>query len=274
MLGKSEWNCQSHSSERVVGEHLIKLLRFIPSIIFRTESLPSIKDQLAEVKIKSPIEQVIFGDRGLFRQQNIEKRKWMSVREWVELCNKEDYRAPGVREVNLAQRTVPVESRPKIQRRGKRKRESDNVGPAIDNMQVKDEPTDNVSVSLSEENSPRPQSVSDEKQEELPPTSEVEVKDEPKVRPKRVYPSREAREANLADRAARDRTFVDLFQPLSAWLPPNTLAEDYNPEFCQQLERRFWRGLGLGGKPAWYGADTQGMCQLYSSMNNDQMTHG
>ena len=186
----------------------------------------------------------------------------MSVREWAELCNKEDYRAPSIREVGLAQRTAPIVSRPRIQRRGKRKRESVSVEapcPVME-VQVKDEPGDDVS--MLQEISTQPHCIPDQKQEEpssVSATKKAKVKEEPKSRAKRIYPSREIREANLADRAARDRTFIDVFEPHSAWLPSDTKPEDYAPEFCHQLERRFWRGLGLGGKPAWYGADTQGM---------------
>ena len=188
----------------------------------------------------------------------------MSVREWVELCNKEDYRAPGIREVNLAQRTAPAVPRPRTQRRRKEKRESVSVevpGP-IEEMQVKVEATDDISMS---EEDPQLECIPNRMQEHKGGSSNAKVKEEQKPRPKRTYPSRETREANLADRAARDRTFIDVFEPHSAWLPSATTCEDYTPEFCQQLERRFWRGLGFGGKPAWYGADTQGMHKLYSS---------
>ena len=43
----------------------------------------------------------MLGRAGLYRQQNIEKRKVMSVREWSELCAKDDMRAPGVDDVEL-----------------------------------------------------------------------------------------------------------------------------------------------------------------------------
>lgn len=35
------------------------------------------------------------GRAGLFRQQNVEKRKTFSVRDWVTLCNKEAFKAPS-----------------------------------------------------------------------------------------------------------------------------------------------------------------------------------
>ena len=198
----------------------------------------------------------MFGDRGLFRQQNMERRKWMSVREWVELCNKDDFRAPGIREVSLASRTVPVAARPRVQRRGKRKAESvnaDGSGPVV--QELPDEIMQDEQATQDTQ-TPPPALI---KEEPEPSSSKVaSKKDGPKPRGKRVHPTREAREASLADRAVRDRAFIDVFDPHSAWLPPDTKAEDYSPEFCHQLERRFWRGLGLGGKPAWYGADTQG----------------
>lgn len=67
----------------------------------RTDALPPMKEQLNGVKIKTPIEQQIHGTGGHFRQENMEKRKYMSVREWVEHCAKDEYRAPGVSEVGL-----------------------------------------------------------------------------------------------------------------------------------------------------------------------------
>src|ERR1700680_3833114 len=51
----------------------------------------------------------MLGHGGLFRQQNVEKRRVFSVREWAELSNKEDRRAPGVDDIGLhyARRNAP-----------------------------------------------------------------------------------------------------------------------------------------------------------------------
>jgi hypothetical protein len=40
------------------------------------------------------------GISGLFRQQNIEKRRVYSLREWFELGMSEDFRTPGADEVH------------------------------------------------------------------------------------------------------------------------------------------------------------------------------
>ncbi|KAL1742523.1 JmjC domain, hydroxylase-domain-containing protein [Schizophyllum fasciatum] len=49
-----------------------------------SDALPSVEPQLENVRIMSPIEQNFLGGSGRFKQQNIEKRKSMSVREWDE----------------------------------------------------------------------------------------------------------------------------------------------------------------------------------------------
>lgn len=43
----------------------------------------------------------MLGLAGLYHQQNIEKRKLMSVREWMVLRAKEDMQVPGVDDVQL-----------------------------------------------------------------------------------------------------------------------------------------------------------------------------
>jgi hypothetical protein len=78
-----------------------------------------------------------------------------------------------------------------------------------------------------------------------------------KAKSKRVAQTRAAREASLAEKTALDATFIEGFDPHTGWLPPNTSPTDYTPDFCQKLERQYWRNCGLG-KPPWYGADTQG----------------
>lgn len=50
---------------------------------------------LEDIRIRHPIEQNMVGISGLFRQQNIEKRRVYSLREWFELGMSEDFRTPG-----------------------------------------------------------------------------------------------------------------------------------------------------------------------------------
>ena len=214
----------------------------------RTASLPALKPQLAQVKIKSPIEQHMLGNAGLFRQENMEKRKLMSVREWVELCGKDEFRAPGVFDVGLTSRGANIAVRSKTQRKGKQK-----AGTVV---VIKEEPLDECLGSQPAITPPHSEGTTATTAGSSR-RKKASKNENPKPRAKRAGPTREAREASLANRAALDRDFIEDFSPHKEWLPPNTEPTDYTPEFCQKLERQFWRNCGLG-KPAWYGADSQG----------------
>lgn len=272
--------------------------KFMYGCLIRTDSLPPLKEQLSKVKIKSPIEQNMLGRAGLFRQENIEKRRILSIREWAELCNKDEFRAPGVDDVGL-HRNANV--KPKM-RRSRRKAgvvKTESAEPECDAADVimKEEPVDHEmahsdderdsvvehvvasppnSVMATPATTTVPDVALDAEHVDTNPvdadtvdadpvaeTDRAETEDaptdvKPTLKTKRIGQSREVREAHLAERAARDAAFLETFDPNSAWLPPNTKATDYTFEFCQKLERQYWRNCGLG-KPAWYGADTQGL---------------
>lgn len=223
----------------------------------RTESLPPLKEQLANVKIKTPIEQHMFGSGGLFRQENMEKRKIMSVREWVELCATDDFRAPGVSEVGLHARSANAKPKTRRSRKTSVAVKAGSADPDADMaIMVKEEPVDDVMVVVpddalgSDQISIPVQGLTLPKEDDLATTPG----NARKVTGKRQAASKHSKEA---EKLARDAAFLETFDPHSAWLPPGTTAEDYTPEFCQKLERKYWRNCGLA-KPAWYGADTQG----------------
>jgi hypothetical protein len=213
----------------------------------------------------------MLGSGGLFRQENMEKRKLMSVREWVELCNKEEFRAPGIQDVGLGSRSANAPIRTRVQRRKQKTETVEANSSGLAPIVIKEEPTDDCN-SLSDRSSTQAVTTPPQSEGTPPPVSvagssnnkkgkkkqPVKVKAEPKPRAKRVGQTREAREASLAERAARDLAFIDVFDPEDEWLPPGTKSNDYTPEFCQKLERQYWRNCGIG-KPAWYGADTQGI---------------
>ncbi|TEB18763.1 hypothetical protein FA13DRAFT_1745280 [Coprinellus micaceus] len=200
------------------------------------DSLPSIRSELKEVKIKSPIEQIMLGNAGLYRQQNMEKRKTMSVREWAELCGKEEYRAPAVHEVTVEGRRIHTAVPQHRVPRPRKKKEEQS--------------TKEESAVPSPPGSDRAAS---------PPAQPVPGPSKPKGRraqqPKEVRDA--IRDAKLAENAAKDDQFLEGFDWDNDWLPHNTLASDYTPEWCQTLERHYWKNCSLGKSP-WYGADTQG----------------
>ncbi|EJF57709.1 hypothetical protein DICSQDRAFT_111328 [Dichomitus squalens LYAD-421 SS1] len=93
-----------------------------------TERLPSIVPQLHNVALKNPIEQHMIGQGGRFHQQNIEKRRTLSVREWAELCAHEELRAPGVNDVGVRARATNGAAK-----RTRRTRKAAGTGPGANN---------------------------------------------------------------------------------------------------------------------------------------------
>lgn len=277
----------------------------------RRDALPALNSQLANVKLKNPIEQQMMGRAGLFRQQNIEKRKIMSVREWAELCAREELRAPGVDDIGLHARATNGTAKAKSRRGGRKTRDPETAEPEMTpSVMVKEEDEDHVSIrpaiqdetfakQLTSPHSSKdatPVSASDdaEPDKDLParelaassseshhstalqsPSGDVanavaveeeeeEAEEKPRTRGRRHPQTKEGREAAMAERAAKDEVFLESFDPHSDWLPPNTTSFDYTPEFCKELERRYWRNCGLS-RPAWYGADMQGVYSIASS---------
>ncbi|KAG6372655.1 JmjC domain, hydroxylase-domain-containing protein [Boletus reticuloceps] len=227
------------------------------------DALPPVKDQLAKVKIRSPIEQLMVGRGGLFRQQNVEKRRNMSVREWAELCNKEEFRAPGVDDVGLHARNTRVGPRPaKRSRASAPSHNVESVEPEeMPQSAVKEERGEMSTGALvndarGEYMSP-PTSVGDPGAEDDGDRPADVDADQTEENPKQKGKRTQTREAREAQRAAKDAAFIQVFDPNKDWLPPGTSPEDYTVEFCQKLERQFWRNCSFG-RPPWYGADSQG----------------
>jgi hypothetical protein len=213
------------------------------------------------------------------------------VREWAELCKKEDRRAPSVDEIGLhhARRNAPPPPPKTRAKKGERSKpnvtKAASAGPV--STPVVTDPTSNGDVptppkspsnngDLKVPNSPENLSSCEPllehstnvsslptperlKEEEEENTDDDEGRDsKPQTaKSKRKWQTREMREAHLAERAAADAAFLKSFNPRTDWLPPNTRSEDYTPEFCKDLERRFWRNCGFGA-PAMYGADMEG----------------
>ena len=213
------------------------------------------------------------GRGGLFRQQNIEKRRVMSVREWAELCDKEEFRTPGVEDVGLHARGTRAGPRPARMTRTRastHKLESvepeelvEQEGEPSTNMLVDEPSADYMSppTSVGNPNTPTADTSTNTPGDDAGAEEDGDViadqtEEKPKPKGKRSQP-REVREANLAERAAKDTAFLQVFDPNKDWLPPSTTPDDYNTEFCQKLERQYWRNCGFG-RAAWYGADTQG----------------
>ena len=186
--------------------------------------------------------------------------------EWSELCAKDELRAPAVDDVELKAAADSVGER----RTRRRKRSA-----AEDTVQiVKEEHEHEELVSLEAS----PDINAEEVERTVPPHAPIDEDDadlsqycsspstaaDPTLAPKnsRAGQLTQECEASKARHAHKDEGFLGDFDPQSDWLPPNTTSHDYTPEFCLNLDRRYWRNCGLG-RLAWYGADTVGTCQAY-----------
>lgn len=240
--------------------------------VIRTEGLPSVIPQLREIQINRPIEQHMLGHGGVFRQENLEKRKLMSVREWVELCDSEEFRAPGVHEVGSRSQRGGNGSTTRTRKPKKKNGSVKAMSTGPGTTSIKEEPTDDLhhvseaGLSSSAVITPPVSSIVTRSNEASARhrTKSVSnaVDEKPKTRARRNQ-TKEQKEANRA----RDLAFVDDFEPHKDWLPPATQASDYTVEFCQELERTYWRNLGIG-RPAWYGADSLGTGIFYLISHN------
>jgi hypothetical protein len=225
---------------------------------YRKDALPSVTDKLAGVKLHHPIEQHMLGRAGLFRQKNVETTRILSVREWAELCGKDAYRAPGVDDIGF-HHAPPY----RLVSRTRRSRKKIQVATQpMDQKQPSTSPNFLASPAVTPiippcrlESDELPQSVMSEDAEML--YGSTSAHESAKAKGKRKATPRVSRSVRVAERIAKDEAFMQDFDPDSDWLPPNTTPFDYSPDFCRQLERRFWRTCGMG-TTAQYGADMAG----------------
>jgi hypothetical protein len=177
----------------------------------------------------------------------------MSMRDWAELCALDEFRAPSAIGTGLYHSRNEGRTKPPRKTRQKsilREPATRDVTPIVNHTHDRDDPMLQDGI---------PNAVRDFLQpEDLPALGSAPALEdhEPKRKGRRVQ-TREEKEANMAEKVARDTAFLESFDTKTGWLPPNTRPEDYTPEFCKELERQYWRNCGLG-KPAWYGADMQG----------------
>ncbi|KZS96566.1 JmjC-domain-containing protein [Sistotremastrum niveocremeum HHB9708] len=235
-----------------------------------TKNLNSIVPLLQDVQLKHPIEQHMLGRGGLFQQNNVEKRRTYSVREWSELCNSDGLKPPSRQELEAATgrgaRAVRRQPQPKERATSTPLSEpkpddepAHLATPPASVADTHDEDEDDEMEGVSAASPPKDEPVS------LPtppglnaplPTEELDKK----------AAARAAKVARVAARQAQDDEWLKNFDPATHWLPDGMRAEDYTPEFCKLLERHYWRNCGLG-KPPMYGADMQG------SLFSDEIKH-
>lgn len=240
------------------------------------------------------------GSGGMYHQKNMEKRRAYSVREWADICMKSDLRAPTREELGrLANPDAPARAR-KMRARRRTRANDDHVTvgddeedrlptPAPEEHEVEDAEDEPTTPVLAEESSVKARSEppedddddeqpDDEKGVDSLPTPPHTVIDSPSETPEKLdekldeaveakEAAKAAKKAKIAAKRAKDMEWLNDFDPSTHWLPPGLKPEDYDPDFCQLLEKAYWRSIGLQGKRRpMYGADLEG---TYSCMHHN-----
>lgn len=174
----------------------------------------------------------MLGQSGLFRQSNVEKRRILSLKDWAELCAKDDLRAYPIDNGTVKTRGLPRAPRkPRTSKKTK------------------------IEVEIKEEDQPIVSTPTAGGEDQ----TEATINDAPASTP--PSPSKIEQQSGQSSEVATAHNAVDSyyenFDPHTSWLPENTRAEDYTPDVCRDLERIFWRTCGLGTPPQ-YGADMAG----------------
>ena len=235
-----------------------------------TASLPPIPFRaLADVRIKNPIQQNMLGRSGLFRQTNVEKNKArpLTIKDWFEKCNDAKFAGPGPKdfdptldrdseaakrareEAQAEIRRKREEAREKRSAKARRKAEKDEQGPCSSQQSQDVHGGDDVEDGKTDPND-GDVGMKEDRQDSVPPL-------DPSRHSSHSSPDSLAKTPETDQEREPIPQWYDAFHPGADWLPKETHFEDYTPEACASLERRFWKNMGLG-EPSWYGADLQG----------------
>lgn len=173
----------------------------------------------------------MLGQTGLFRQNNVEKRRIMGLKEWAELCGKDELKAYPI--IDGQVKTRGLQRAPRKPRKTKKGKKEQEI-----NHEEESGLANGRDESAGITDYPTPKSMGGH--------GSPDVKSDQSIS-----------NATGAPKEQEEDPFYAEFKPQTAWLPPETRAEDYTPEVCRELERIFWRTCGLG-TPAQYGADMAG----------------
>ncbi|EIW69101.1 hypothetical protein TREMEDRAFT_31415, partial [Tremella mesenterica DSM 1558] len=238
-------------------------------------SLPPIPpNQLADVRISSPIQQQLHGQTGLFRVINVEKNRLrpLSVKEWYHKAQSAKYAGPGPKMVDPI-RDRDTEQGKQVRAAREAERQSRNEKRRNDNKRRKEakeaREAQERSIQVDEEHlsepgpsrAPSPELVKVEdtsmKDDEasttetpLQPLSQLETTSV-------TSPVTKTKNGSKEEKWKADLPWYEGFKPSEDWLPEDTSAADYTPEACKEMAKKWWRRLGQA-EAAWYGADLQG----------------
>ncbi|WVW79774.1 hypothetical protein I302_101744 [Kwoniella bestiolae CBS 10118] len=224
------------------------------------ESLPPIpKSALADQKIRTPIQQNIFGSSGLFRIANVPKNKNrpLTIKEWFNKCSEKKFTGIGPKDIG---KTLNRDSKEAIEWRARKnaelKREKEEKRAKLAQRKARKEAANAPAQAEVQEEEPK--SLEEDGDHHDPSTTVPPLDPSSNSAHSSPDPTNPTTPKNeTSDLEEQVEPWYKSFNPSEDWLPKDTKPEDYTSETCDALERHLWKNLGLG-EPSWYGADMEG----------------
>lgn len=242
---------------------------------------------MGNLEIRSPIEQRMVGQNGVFIQQNVERNRNrpLSIHEWFDKCESHaDFRTPNPKETAttldrdskeakalMAQRVAQAQAEKAarkekllaaLKRKEERQREQREREERLANEPVVDAsaPMEGVETVASEAQQPHHDDLpgletsshtSHSTGEPLATTPEAQSVVDPMATPHTAVADTPQAEPCID-------SFYENTDLRQAWLPEGIHPEDFDVAACDRIERKFWKSMGTGKKDSWYGADLPG----------------
>lgn len=222
---------------------------------------------LSELQIRSPIEQQMLGQNGVFVQRNIERNRNrpLSIHEWFNKCAQPDFKTPDPRQRDRTvdrdskdaktwQRemaaAVRAEKAAKREAAAKRKQERD-AKKAEERRKAEKAQND-----LSSFHTPPGGQGEDDDLPALDGSSHSSHSDAEPIATPPESNSPAARAANEGKLPPLD-PFYETVDFHKDWLPSGATQDDFTVAGCVNLEKKFWKSIGMA-RSSWYGADLAG----------------
>ncbi|KAH9814628.1 hypothetical protein DFH28DRAFT_970627 [Melampsora americana] len=246
---------------------------------------------LKQARIKSPISQVIQGNRGLFRVMNVTKRKNYNALEWYDLANSAQHRPPdfigsveqsysdlspadlesslrSTRSTRSSRRNITPVTPILCKQPASRKRKSAAPSAHDGNPACSQQPLLTLETTSIVQSNVTPDSIKPMSQVPSveqpgdfdhtvsrpgPDLADTSISSSLEVPVKSKAPKQPKRPGPLPPSDEEWAKFVTCYDKL----PYGARQSDYTVKACQIIEQEYWRTIGNGGEPM-YGADTTG----------------
>lgn len=229
------------------------------------------KRALSQLEIKSPIEQRLKGQNGVFMQLNVERNRNhpLSIHEWFQKCQSHaDLRTPNPKEGDRSTNRDSKEAKARIAQRAAEAKAAklERKAKAAKRKEEREARKAQKAGETPAAAEPAKPIRTDPSSSSLPPgdtpagTPMAHGDDVPAL-DSSSHTSHSSGEPLATTPVSTTEPAIDPFYDedwKKVWLPEGVEPEDFDVEGCSRIEHRFWKSLGTGKKDSWYGADLAG----------------